>query len=773
MFRIENTLLTRNFQFMNRKNDRSESLAFFRRLKKLQSGAKIFLLLLLMHAGSLFAQTELIINTTGYGFNKSEANGINAEQWEYIKKFINLSYNGQDASVTAVRLHIEWHQYEPTPGNYQRKQIVEAVKAILALKPGMKFALHFPFQRPGYWNDSYFSTDDIAQTRYGAFIRNEIAYACPSMYSDYAKTRFYAFVDDVLTQISAYYPKMLYVQMGNSPAEEFAMPFNNGNPEPGLFEQKAVQAWRAKFLPLRFPNKTKAKWGTQEYEIKSAPQPMDGNWNSEMGKDLHRFAGWGLLKTFEGFYKVAKSHSSSIKVLYFVSDFGSQQGNLRHLHNSTIPLALQLADGIYSSDGTNQYDIWRKISVADMVKGTNINKIAAVEFDPEDLGEPRGGNGIDGTIPQEWLPRAYKHGTDYVHIAMHFTDGEIIQLTPALAKCRAEFVNQTYRAPARSAPVAVNIFPKVFTEEYLFESWKTIGGMDWGTTDITPKSIKMSDNGYWDNLWDSSNLLPCTFTIQASSSNIKPEPGDKMTLSVNCNGPECDGATYLWNGQGVTNASGSSIQIQAPKDLGNYVYTVKTARSGCSPKAATTSLSVENPLPVTLTKFTVTKEDKTALLNWQTTSETNSDRFEVEHSTDGKKWGTIGNLKAYGETLQTVSNYTFTDNEPAPGENLYRLKMIDRDETFAYSLIRSASFAVESMVATYPNPATNKLLIKTDNWNKISKVQIISLAGNIVYESDNKSGPEINISGLAPGSYLIRLTTTNDSVETLKFVKKG
>ena len=121
MFRIENTLLTRNFQFMNRKNDRSESLAFFRRLKKLQSGAKIFLLLLLMHAGSLFAQTELIINTTGYGFNKSEANGINAEQWEYIKKFINLSHNGQDASVTAVRLHIEWHQYEPTPGNYLYK----------------------------------------------------------------------------------------------------------------------------------------------------------------------------------------------------------------------------------------------------------------------------------------------------------------------------------------------------------------------------------------------------------------------------------------------------------------------------------------------------------------------------------------------------------------------------------------------------------------------------------------------------------------------------
>ena len=725
-----------------------------------------------IHVSKLYAQTELVINATGYGFDKSAPNGINAGQWEYINKFVNISHNNQDASVTAVRLHIEWHQYEPKKDQYQRTQIVEAVKATIALKPGMKFALHFPYQRPGYWNDDYFTTDDIAQTRFGDLVRHEIGYACPSIYSDYATERFYAFVDDVLTQISAYYPQLLYVQMGNSPAEEYAMPFNSNSIDPGMYDQNALSAWRNKFLPLRFPNKTVAKWGNLEYEIKSAPQPLDGNWTSEIGKDLHRFAGWGLLKKFEGFYRLVKSHSPSIKVLYFISDFGSQQGNLRHLHNSTIPLALQLADGIYSSDGTTPDDIWRKISIPDIIKGTDNSKIAAIEFDPEDLGEPRGGNGLRENIPMEWMPRAYKHGTNYVHIAMHFTDVEIQQLKPTLAKIRAEFVNNTYQAPPPSVPIPVNIFPKVFTEEYLFETWKN-GGMEWGTTDVTPRSIKMSDDGYWDNLWDSHNLLPCTFTINASASDSRPQAGSKTTLSVNCSGRECDGAKFIWNGQGVVNSTGSSLEITAPSTTGNYTYTVKSSRSGCMPKATSTTIFSDNPLPVSLVNFAVNKEGKAAQLKWQTTSETNSDRFEIEHSPDGKNWNNIGIVKSNGDTYQSISYYSFTDNNPVSGENLYRLKMIDRDETFAFSAIRSVRFEREITVSVYPNPASNKLVIATENWKDIKYVQILNITGNVVFDSGSKPEPEIDITSLTQGSYLVRLISKNGAFETLKFVKKG
>ncbi len=58
------------------------------------------------------------------------------------------------------------------------------------------------------------------------------------------------------------------------------------------------------------------------------------------------------------------------------------------------------------------------------------------------------------------MSRAYKHGADYVHIAMHFDDSEIEQLKPVLANIRANFVNGSYIAPSRQQPISENIVPK-------------------------------------------------------------------------------------------------------------------------------------------------------------------------------------------------------------------------------------------------------------------------------------------------------------------------
>ena len=49
----------------------------------------------------------------------------------------------------------------------------------------------------------------------------------------------------------------------------------------------------------------------------------------------------------------------------------------------------------------------------------------------------------------------------------------------------------------------------------------------------------------------------------------------------------------------------------------------------------------EIPLPVTLTSFNVKKEGQSAFMSWSTTMETNSDRFEIENSKEGKNWNLI------------------------------------------------------------------------------------------------------------------------------------
>lgn len=313
----------------------------------------------------------------------------------------------------------------------------------------------------------------------------------------------------------------------------------------------------------------------------------------------------------------------------------------------------------------------------------------------------------------------------------------------------------------------------MFTDQYLFQQWGDIGGNNWSSTDNKPKSLIMSDDGYWENIWDTNSLLPCTFTIQASTSNPRPSGGQTTTLSVNCAGGECGDAKYTWSGEGIANKSGSAIEISAPKVSGSYVYSVKTTRDGCSSKVATTSLSIGDPLPVTLVNFTAVKSEKAALLSWSTTAEVNSNRFEIEHSTDAKNWEMLGNVQSNGETSNTLSKYSFTDIQPANGENLYRLKMIDNDDTYAYSRIVSVIFESETLAMAYPNPAIDKLTITTGDWNKVDKVQILNLSGSVIYESGNKAGPEINVSDLIPGSYILRVVNTSGIQKTQKFVKRG
>ncbi|WP_353722392.1 T9SS type A sorting domain-containing protein [Dyadobacter sp. 676] len=733
-----------------------------------------FLSLLLCRPEPLFAQRELILNTTGYGFDRTAPNGINTEQWQYIQKFANLKYDGKDASPTAIRLHIQWEHYEPALGNYQRGKIVQAVKAILDLNPNMKIALHFSYLRPGYWNDSFLSSVDVAQISTGSLMRDAIAHTYPSVYSEYATGRFLAFVDDALAQIQDYAPRILYVAMGNNGSEEFYMPNKTVNSVnyAGMFEPKALQAWRTKFLPARFPGQTNATWGRNSYPIAAAPQPTDGNYNSEMGRDLHRFAGWGLLKLFKGFYETVKNRNSSIKVLHFISDFGSVQGNNWHLHSSTLLLALELADGIYHTDGTNQWDLWKKIMGIDVIKGTYPNKIAGVEFDPIDLAQPDGGSGINGGISYEWFPRAYKHGAEYVHIAMHYNDIEIQQLAPTLALCREQYITPSYQPPAREEPVTVNIFPNVFTGNFLFDMWNQIGGQNFGQTDLRPKSIRMTDNGYWENIWDNASYLPCTFSLNVSTSQAKPVTGASVTLSVNCSGPECNTADYIWSGEGVNSRTGSSVTFSAPGIPGDYNYTVKSARSGCSAKTSSRILPVTRALPVKLISFTAAKEGRQARLSWSTSEEVNSERFEVERSTDGRKWGKIGTVDAVGDVLDTVTKYTFNDDSPEEGENLYRLKMIDRDGTFAYSRIVNVSFKPDTFASTYPNPATDQISISTHDWENVKTVRIVNQAGQVVYNSE-KPRQEIDIRQLAAGSYVIGIVRGNGTHENLKFVKEA
>lgn len=114
-------------------------------------------------------------------------------------------------------------------------------------------------------------------------------------------------------------------------------------------------------------------------------------------------------------------------------------------------------------------------------------------------------------------------------------------------------------------------------------------------------------------------------------------------------------------------------------------------------------------LPVNMIHFTASCEGNQAVLNWATSSESNSKGFGIQRSSDSRNWQTVGfvSSKATNGASKAINQYQFIDHNTASGTHYYRLKMTDMDGPFAYSNIASVSFAdVADDAFLDPSPAT-------------------------------------------------------------------
>ena len=166
-------------------------------------------------------------------------------------------------------------------------------------------------------------------------------------------------------------------------------------------------------------------------------------------------------------------------------------------------------------------------------------------------------------------------------------------------------------------------------------------------------------------------------------------------------------------------------------------------------------------LPVILDAFTTTRQGSASLLEWSTSMETGSSHFEIERSTDGAGFTTIGTVAAKGAGT-TTSYYTFTDSKPAAGLNYYRLKIVDQDGSEAYSAIRSVDFGTGAAVSLsiYPNPATDVLHIVINNSTGVSGILIVNMQGQVVRTvSTSSTTADIPVSNLAREMYMVEVNT--------------
>lgn len=181
------------------------------------------------------------------------------------------------------------------------------------------------------------------------------------------------------------------------------------------------------------------------------------------------------------------------------------------------------------------------------------------------------------------------------------------------------------------------------------------------------------------------------------------------------------------------------------------------------------SISWDSTLPVTLVSFTARLRETSTYLAWKTTTEINSKVFDVERSADGKVWTRLGEVQALGES-RVANDYFYLDSEPMEGSNLYRLKMIDRDGSFAYSRLVGVRLDSGFETSIYPNPVNETVNVKVSDWSKVKTVSIDNLLGIQVYSSGSGKPATIEIGHLPEGMYILRIVNQDGSVYTHKLV---
>ena len=163
--------------------------------------------------------------------------------------------------------------------------------------------------------------------------------------------------------------------------------------------------------------------------------------------------------------------------------------------------------------------------------------------------------------------------------------------------------------------------------------------------------------------------------------------------------------------------------------------------------------------PVQWISFAARKRDGAVLLTWSTAQEQNSKNFEIERSSDGRRFSRIGSVIAAGNS-NAISRYSYIDDMPLKGLNYYRLKQIDLDGKFAYSEVAQVNFDGGERLFVFPNPAADQLTVQLPANSRFTSVHIIDISGKLVLQKQLASGSstlKLNIRSLSPGSYVLQL----------------
>jgi len=209
----------------------------------------------------------------------------------------------------------------------------------------------------------------------------------------------------------------------------------------------------------------------------------------------------------------------------------------------------------------------------------------------------------------------------------------------------------------------------------------------------------------------------------------------------------------------------------------NPVIIVVKSPSGCFDQV----IAVPNTLkllPVNLLRFQGNMKSNKVTLNWTVTENENINSFEIERSTNGRDFTTVGIVLA--SEKRGTENYMFYETFNSNDKVMYRLKMIDEGHDVDYSriLIFLTKTTITNDIKVYGNPVKDKLAFSFySNTSQPVQIKVYDVTGKTLMNQKMNSAEGSNMVSLPlnstfkAGMYVVEVTNGSDR-QVAKFVKQ-
>lgn len=179
-------------------------------------------------------------------------------------------------------------------------------------------------------------------------------------------------------------------------------------------------------------------------------------------------------------------------------------------------------------------------------------------------------------------------------------------------------------------------------------------------------------------------------------------------------------------------------------------------------------ISIVNiPLPVNLLSFVGKAGTEGIVLHWETAQEVNFSHFDIEKSTDGRRFNKMGTVNGSNQ-----GRYQFFDSAPHAGLNYYRLKMVDSDGTSTQSRVIQVDFEGVVTYLTVENPTNDGYFQVITNASN-PDFELYNSAGGkvpVTFSADRRSQKyTLRVNGQRAGLYILRMID-NDKVISRKII---